>query len=679
MKLPESNREFETNIETESHTSAIIASAAMYKILSDQLYSQKEEAIVRELMANAWDSHVEAGTTDIPVEIHIPTSFEEYFETKDCGTGLPKESVFHLYMNYGASNKQHTNTLIGGFGVGSKAPFCYTDQFTIESRYNGTRYMFQAAINSEGKPTCYCISEKPTDERNGMTIRMHIDGSNEYKFVAAAQKFLPEFPTKAKCNKDIHDLPEPIYSVELKDRKIHVDFCNNTSNTVIQGNVPYNIASSISDIISSVTSKEVRNILHTFKLRIFVPIGTFDLAASREYLSLNNQTSKKLGDIVKTACEELAQILKDNIHSKSTLYDRLVAAKTLKMDFDIPANAVQYIQTGSKSNILLPSPVNTLTKDTYLSRGHRSYVSEVLSINAFIQNSISDVYVAKKASQPFHQFFKEVYFVDKPNMHRVIKLSGDIVEIQKIFDTLGIPCKCKPIPVYKSQAKKKGKPNLGSATYACYANDKFCFLAKVTASDIYDRLQTGEKILHMDEFQFSISDAFKNDLFKEKYSMVVFISTTHNKVIERLVKEGMALYTKDLLDEERIQKLRTAHHINSAFWQSKLNSEMYEKIYTAMGLYTDLQKVKDDVEKLAPKDTHYPYIDVLGTYDQKMIDKYDSMIDGFDKKVKTVISKYPSLKPLLVDIKTRRQHYYDENLMDTLTALIREVIKNGSN
>ncbi|MCO6439924.1 MAG: hypothetical protein J5I81_02320 [Nitrococcus mobilis] len=65
MRLNTNPNTRESTVETPVRTSSIKATAQMFKILSSQIYNEKELAIVRELLANAWDAHVSAGTIEI--------------------------------------------------------------------------------------------------------------------------------------------------------------------------------------------------------------------------------------------------------------------------------------------------------------------------------------------------------------------------------------------------------------------------------------------------------------------------------------------------------------------------------------------------------------------------------------------------------------------------------------
>ena len=71
----------------------IKASGKAFQILSGGLYSNKILAVIRELSANAYDSHVAAGCADKQFLVNIPDSFNSYFSIRDYGTGMKHEDV----------------------------------------------------------------------------------------------------------------------------------------------------------------------------------------------------------------------------------------------------------------------------------------------------------------------------------------------------------------------------------------------------------------------------------------------------------------------------------------------------------------------------------------------------------------------------------------------------------
>lgn len=165
-----------TGKDVQMHTFGITDSAVFLHNLSDTLYSDKLLACIREPICNAWDAHVEAGIADTPIEITI-TGNEVI--VKDFGKGISIEEFPKVYGIYGYSSKQNDINQTGGFGLGCKAPFAYTESFTVTSAHAGTKTIY--ALNKSsiigGKPSISKMAEVPTEE-SGLTVTIPMQTSN---------------------------------------------------------------------------------------------------------------------------------------------------------------------------------------------------------------------------------------------------------------------------------------------------------------------------------------------------------------------------------------------------------------------------------------------------------------------------------------------------------------------
>ena len=106
----------------------IVNNGKMFKLLSSQLYTNKQIAIVRELSCNALDAHTLNKQTK-PFELLIDY---DNFIIKDYGPGLSHEQMMILYPSYGDSTKEESDEAVGGLGLGSKTPFSLCFSLTTE-------------------------------------------------------------------------------------------------------------------------------------------------------------------------------------------------------------------------------------------------------------------------------------------------------------------------------------------------------------------------------------------------------------------------------------------------------------------------------------------------------------------------------------------------------------------
>lgn len=151
----------------------------VFEMLSKSFYSDPIGSIIREITSNCFDSHVEANINDAVIIKHSTDDVGAYISFIDFGVGLSPERVKSIYMNYFSSTKRDTNNQIGGFGLGSKSPFAYTDVFYINTVYNNIKYEY---VFSKGEtiPTLDLVLSKKTNERNGTEIKIYLENSNDY-------------------------------------------------------------------------------------------------------------------------------------------------------------------------------------------------------------------------------------------------------------------------------------------------------------------------------------------------------------------------------------------------------------------------------------------------------------------------------------------------------------------
>ena len=97
----------------------IATTAEFVTVLSDSLYSNKELAVVREVMCNAWDAHISNNCTDKCIDVTVTN---DKLSIRDYGAGISDDMIQEIYCTYGESTKRHESATTGGFGLGSKAP-----------------------------------------------------------------------------------------------------------------------------------------------------------------------------------------------------------------------------------------------------------------------------------------------------------------------------------------------------------------------------------------------------------------------------------------------------------------------------------------------------------------------------------------------------------------------------
>lgn len=272
----------------------IEVTALTFDLMINKLYKDKPQSIIRELVSNAWDAHVDAKTTDRAVIVTLPTELEKNLIIKDFGTGLSPEDVTGFYCRICATNREKSNDFLGGYGLGCKSPHSYADQYTVQSRWKGIQYTFSIFKGEDGIPTIALINQTHTDEHNGLTITVPVKRGDINDFAVAAQKVLPWFPNISN-NKDINSC-NPLWERDGISLYKPTFFMPARLYARV-GNVLYEIDGELLD------KELIKNREYYWKTAIVIdiPIGVVSIIPSREELAYDTKTKAYLNEAVKQA------------------------------------------------------------------------------------------------------------------------------------------------------------------------------------------------------------------------------------------------------------------------------------------------------------------------------------------------------------------------------------------
>ncbi|XAI95950.1 hypothetical protein [Microcystis phage Mwe-JY26] len=285
----------------------ISADEKMFRILISGLYADKPRAIIRELWSNAFDAHALRGTPERPFECHLPTCFAPHFAVRDFGVSLTHEQVMHLYTVVGKSTKTGENTSVGKFGLGSKTPFAYTDQFTVTVWLNGEKRLYNAFINSDGIPKIALFHTEQSDEEQGVEISFPVQPQDSDAFLRAAKTTVLGFDVAPILTGAKIDLERDIGKVVMSGngwvlRKNEYGSFGHRAH-VKQGCVVYPL--DLGALETSIAREIGLRELVASGLIFEVPIGSVDITPSRESLSYDPKTISNIIERLKEISSEI--------------------------------------------------------------------------------------------------------------------------------------------------------------------------------------------------------------------------------------------------------------------------------------------------------------------------------------------------------------------------------------
>jgi hypothetical protein len=585
MKLHAGTHNVEKSGNFEESKFSIEASSKAFFILSDGLYSNKILAVVRELSTNAYDSHVEANKADVPFDVHLPTPLKPVFFIRDYGTSMNHDNCMQLYTTYFRSTRNNSNDAVGCLGLGSKAPFAYSDSFTVEAYLDGTCRIYSGYKNQDGSPTFSMMEEVPTNEPNGIKVSINVNDYDVNRFHHEAHKVYEYFKVKPNFVSETLKY-KSVNKVLAGDNWYFDDDAND--NLVIMGQIAYPLDGN--QLVSNDDpSNRYRNFIeYSDGLRIFLNIGDVDITPSRESLSYSKETKENIRATINNIMNDISMKIEEEIKSQPNLYkarmkyvqisDQCSSIKSAieSLQKSICWNNIKLFDSVAGEHIEIKDKItcSLLSKGSYRKKIDTEYKVERFHFNGHNRFVIDDL--TRGGISRLKQYMKDQ---DGSVSCYVYKLAdGETIDSCKLYDTMGGATKndviiTSSLPKVEYNRSSSGYTSSGPAIQARVFNEEKGEFVECNMSVQYENahyfieskgtVTIGHNECGINTLQTALSFAHKNynDIVEGMTFYIVKPSVAKNrkladrdnwfdgcKTLETVFKDAVATYKQDIID-----------------------------------------------------------------------------------------------------------------------------------
>lgn len=347
MKLPDSNIETSSGGVLDSNYFGIGDAGLILNILRTKIYTDPIKAICREITCNARDAHREVGTPERPIEIEFPSAFQKDLRIKDYGPGIDPSRMRDIFIKFGSSTKRDSNVQTGGFGIGSKSVYSYTDIFSVITIVNGIKYTYTAYIDESQMGKMDLMKKENTNDSNGTTIIIPIKQEDRQRFINLIVETTKHWEVKPILKGD-HRTSYPQFSFAFKgDGWAYPDDSSMGGNRYYHSSYnSYAIVDGVEYTIlpdSIVDASALHRAILNSGFHIYFDVGELTLSASRDNLYYDNKTQKLLIDRLNDLTKDLVKIVSDKIASASSYTEACKQYRDAKALFN-RANLMTHIQ-----------------------------------------------------------------------------------------------------------------------------------------------------------------------------------------------------------------------------------------------------------------------------------------------------------------------------------------------
>lgn len=332
----------------------IEANAKAFRTLIDTLYSDKIQSPIRELMSNAYDSHIAAGKADIPFEVHLPSKFNPTFHVKDYGVGMSHDFVMNLFSTLYHSTKDGSreedvavvdpDKQTGTLGLGSKSFFGYTDSATLTCTDGEEKRIYSLHMASGRVPDIALMARMPCKEPTSVQMAFGVREGDYDRFYKAFQQVMLGYPIIPNISPSYR--MEEFYDGWEKNTIEQVTpavqrysnsgaFGFGAGIRIRQGSVTYPLSNKVqnhTDVLACLhlmSLTKVNTSLHV----IDFPLGSVSFVPSREHLEDTDENIQRIVDQLNIAANSVKEELVKQINDLPTIQHKLFYCKDRFSDF----------------------------------------------------------------------------------------------------------------------------------------------------------------------------------------------------------------------------------------------------------------------------------------------------------------------------------------------------------
>ena len=530
MRLTQDKNVLRTNNQDFERQQFTIGDMRIVLEVLTKLYSNPIQTITQEYICNARDANRESKSKKT-IEITIPTRFSPTLKIRDYGIGLNPDRISNVFLKYGNSTKRDNNNETGGFGIGAKSAWAYTDSFVITSYVDGIKRTY-LAHKSSGNGNLDLLETTNTNKPNGTCIEIAVKECDASNFKNAVLR--TTFFWKEKEKPIIHGLQEveneELNIIKLAD-KYHIynklpNFINSgydSKTLVVIDGIPYNVRNDnkfkgLYELQQKVKTNNV----------FFADTGFIQIAPNREEFIDQEHTWKKLGSLI-TDCKTLVENHIKTEQSKSTdIKSSIDIGKELLKNFKIKIKFKNYEIVSYNRNML---EIAGLYKSIFL----RPYINSANKLckeksSSVLLDKLDDIYYQDIEEAAIFTFRRVRHQIESNNNIRLInKEYQEDPLVQEFIKDLKIKkISSLHLPAIKRQGKKqniqKKKFCLHYLKYGSGLRPTQSDLSEISSPIAYDILKSNHyKNRHNN---FHVWETLRNKGYK-----IAFISESSVKII----------------------------------------------------------------------------------------------------------------------------------------------------